>query len=80
MDFPQKVFPFSTYSSGYLPYNESEIERFLKYVRNQRNLNTLKISKDYTLAVEFSLKYLFSTSIKVLQKYRNFLIFEKPKI
>ena len=63
-----KIFPHC--SSGYVECS------FLKYVRNLKNLNSFNISKGGKFAVEF-FKCLFSTNIKVLQKYRKFLHFAK---
>ena len=50
------------------------------HVRNQQNLNSFKKVKGGKFAIDSFFLMSFFTRFKVLQKYRNFLIFEKLKI
>ena len=77
--FHEKYFSFlKLFPYGYLPQNGSEIERFLKYERNQTNLNSFKISKGRIFAVEFKkiffhlLRFYKITEIVWFSKIRKF--------
>ena len=53
------TFSLSKDTSGSLPQKGTEIEGFLNYVQNRRNLDLFKISNVATFAVEFLCKFIF---------------------